>query len=82
MYMAKKISKSKFSDEIDREIRNNPKYIRADKELHKIINKELSPKKVQDFDELLGILLVVVGKAYEYEGIKLGTVLITDLLHG
>lgn len=75
-------SECKPSDEIDRDICKDPEYIRADKEFHKIVKKELSKEKAQDLDDLLGILLVVVGRAYEYEGVKLGTVLITDLLHG
>lgn len=74
--------KCKSSDEIDREIAKDPKYIKADKEFHKIIKKELSKEKAQDLEDLLGILLVVVGRAYKYEGVKLGTVIITDLLHG
>lgn len=75
-------SECKSSDEIDREICKNPEYIKADKKFHKIVKKELSKEKAQDLEDLLGILLVVVGRAYQHEGIKLGTVIITDLLHG
>ncbi len=77
-----RILNCRLSDEIDREIRKNPDYIKADREFNKIVKMELSKEKAQDLKDLLGILLVVVGRAYQYEGIKLGTVIITDLLYG
>lgn len=78
--MAATILKRKSSVEIDREICKDPKYIKADEELHKIVDKKLSKEKAQQFYELWGILIEAVIKAYFREGEKLGEKLEASLL--
>lgn len=76
------ILNEKFMDEIDEGIRNNYDYLKADKEIHKFINKELSKKKAYEVDELLGILTAIVGNTYAEEAIRIGAKSVVALFLG
>lgn len=78
--MAAAILKRKSIVEIGREVRNNPKYIKAHKEFCELVDKTLSEEKVQELDELMDILIEAVFKAYFREGEKLGEKLGASLL--
>lgn len=79
MYMAGTLD-DEFTNEIDKVLSENPKYIKANKEFHKFVYEEFSDKKTEQLDELLGILNGAVGKVYLTEGIKLGARLAIALL--
>ena len=76
------ILNDKFTIEIDREICRNPKYIKADKDFHEFIYKELSKEKADQLDDLLNALMVAMGDVYTEEGMKLGAKIVSSLLFG
>lgn len=80
MSMAAAILNRKSLAEIDREVHENPQYIKADKKFHKLVNKTLSKEKAQELDKLLDMLIEVVIKAYFREGEKFGERLEASLL--
>lgn len=71
-----------FANDIDKELSQNPKYIKANKEFHKFVCEEFSGEKTEQLDNLLGVLMGTVGNVYLTEGIKLGAKLVIALLLG
>ncbi len=74
------ILNNKFASEIDKEICRNTKYIKADKEFHNFMCKELSKEKADRMDELLGVLMGAMSDVYTEEGMKLGAKIVAALL--
>lgn len=70
----------KFGDEIDGEIRNDPKYINANEEFHKFVNEEIPEEKAEQLKELVGRLTSAVSNAYAQAGIRLGAKMAAALL--
>lgn len=71
---------NKFGDEIDDEIRNDPKYINANDEFHKFVNEEIPEEKAEQLKELVGRLTSAVSDAYAQAGIRLGAKIAAALL--
>lgn len=82
MNIAAAIIECKSAPKLDKKIEENKTYTKADKEFQKIINKNLSEEEVLELNELLGIYMVVLKKAYMDEGMKLGEKLASSLLIG